>query len=142
MSSGPGRPKKEDAKWNPIFCDRIIDHMSKGYSLESFTAEAKVTRDMLYKWQIRYPEFKAACDIGAGLSRKFWEQMGINGCAGKLKNFSAAVWIFTMKCRFGYRDGTETGAQTDTREASNKIFKTQWRQIENKAKQELNEEKK
>lgn len=115
--------------------------MSKGYSLDSFTAEAKVTNAMLYKWQERHPEFKEACQIGSGMSRKVWEGVGLQGCLGKIKNFSAATWIFTMKCRFGYRDGSETGFQSESKEESAKVYKTTWKKLENKAKQELNGQK-
>jgi hypothetical protein len=132
------KPKKGEEKWNMGLCEKVIEHMSKGYSLDSFTGEAKVTSDMLYKWRNKYPEFDEACKIGSGMSRKVWENLGIQGSMGKIKNFSAATWIFTMKCRFGYRDGSETGFQSESKAESAKIYKTTWKRLETKAKQEIN----
>lgn len=136
------RPKKGQEKWNPEYCEKLIEHMEKGFSFESFAAVIELKPRILYTWRDKHPEFKDAFDMGLSKGRYYWEVMGINGAAGELKNFSASVWIFTMKCRFGYRDGTETGLQSDNKEDSVKIYKTQWRESQNKAKKDDGEKTK
>ena len=129
-------------KWDPLLCDALIEHMSQGLSFESFVAIANVHRSMLYQWLDRHKDFKNAYELGHAKGRLYWEVMGINGCAGRVDGFSAAVWIFTMKCRFGYRDGTETGEQADAKPVKDVVYKTTWRQIEKKPESADGEEKK
>lgn len=134
-------PKKGEEKWKPELCEKLVDHLEQGFSLESFGAIANCHSDMLYKWRKKYPEFDEACRVGQAKGRYFWEKMGQEGAQGLIKNFSATVWIFTMKCRFGYRDGSESGFQSDSKEEAQKIFKTTWRKNEAKAKKESMSEK-
>lgn len=83
----------------------LMDHMSKGLSFTTFAAVAGVSVRSLHEWtDENNPKFQedfartkkeafAACQL-------FWERLGIGGASGKLKNFSAATWIYNMKCRF------------------------------------------
>ena len=113
-----------ESKYKTDLPDKLIEHMKKGLSFESFSAVAGVTRDALYKWCELHPDFKLAKSLGEGHSKMFWETVGIQGTLGKINNFSATIWIFTMKCRFGYRDGSETGNQADTKETV--VYKSSW----------------
>lgn len=118
------RPKKGQEKWNETLPQKLIEHMSKGYSFEAFGAVANCNRICLYQWIDKHSEFAEAKSIGDIKSRYFWETLGVNGMVGKIPNFAQSVWIFTMKCRFGYRDGSETGEQTDTKK--DKVYKARW----------------
>ena len=119
-------------KWKDEWSEILIHHMEKGYSFESFGAVANVNRQCLYQWVDKYPNFAQAKSLGDCKSRKFWEGLGIAGTCGKINGFSSSTWIFTMKCRFGYRDGSETGEQTDTKK--DLIYKTKWGNSKKKSK--------
>lgn len=99
-----GRPPK----YKKAFCEQLIDHMSKGLSYESFAATLRVTRDCLYKWEKRHPDFFYAKKVGAELKLLFFEKMGLHGMTGKLKGFNASTYIFTMKNQCGWSDKVET----------------------------------
>ena len=119
-----GKPRQRISKWSNLFPQELIRHMSNGLSFESFGSVAGVTRMQLYKWEELHPVFKEAHEIGDMKCRYFWEATGIKGLHGKIPNFSASVWIFSMKCRFGYRDGTETGKQAESREEV--VYQSRW----------------
>lgn len=123
-------------KYQDDYPDLLIEHMSDGLSFESFGAKIEVHKDTLYEWLKKYEEFRESYLVGQAKSRLFWERLGVMGCQGLIKNFSATVWIFTMKCRFGYRDGSETGHQSESKHDQPLIYKTQWRKLENMAKKE------
>ena len=85
----------------------LIDHMAKGLSFESFAADCNTTKKTLYNWTELFPEFLNAKKRGEEKCRRWWETLGTNLAAGKKKG-NAAVYIFNMKNRFGWRDKIET----------------------------------
>lgn len=95
-------------KWKKKYCEQLTEHMSKGYSLEAFAGSIGVTRDCIYKWIDRHECFKEAFEIGKSKQHMFFEGMGIHGMTGKLKNFNASVYIFTMKNKLKWKDKIET----------------------------------
>lgn len=56
-------PGGAPTKYDPIYCDMLIDHMSQGFSYESFPGRVlrllkrKISRAVLYVWEKDYPEF-------------------------------------------------------------------------------------
>jgi hypothetical protein len=109
-----GRP----SKYKKEFCDELIAHMAQGLSFESFAAKVDANPDTLFTWAKRHREFSEAKKKGTARSLLFWETMGRNGAAGKIKGFVPAPWIFNMKNRFGWRDRQEddSAAQQTTPE--------------------------
>jgi hypothetical protein len=102
-----GRPSKYD----PKFCDMLIEHMAKGYSFESFAGDIGVNRDTLYEWTSVHSNFSDAKKTGASKSLKAMEEIGLLGMTGELKGFNVAAWIFTCKNRHSdmFRDSVEIG---------------------------------
>jgi len=99
------------SKYKASYCNLLIEHMRKGLSFRAFAAVVQVSRETLYLWKKRHKAFADAKDIGDEQALLFWENMGIAGTVGmpemvvdgkkvKLKTFSAAMWIYNMKCRF------------------------------------------
>lgn len=105
-----GRP----SKYQPNYCEMLIEHMSTGLSYECFAGDLSVSKDTLYEWEKVHPEFSDAKRIGIEKCRKFWEKLGIAGAAGKIKNFSAAAYIFNMKNRFAWRDQVQLSVAEDS----------------------------
>lgn len=99
-----GRP----TRYREWFCPMLIDHMTRGYSFESFGSRVLVCKDTLYQWVKDYKEFSYSKKVATEMSRTEWESMGLTGTVGGYgKSFSAPAWIFNMKNRFGWADKTE-----------------------------------
>lgn len=100
-----GRPSKYD----PAYCERIVEHMRDGASALSFAAEIGVCRATLNVWADQHPEFldaltraKAACAAWwEKQARKVAENGGGNGQATMitfgLKNMGRDEWSDTTK---------------------------------------------
>ncbi len=81
-------------KYKPEFCDDVVEFMGKGFSLEAFAGHVRVARQTVYDWREKYPEFKAACNMGQAARQAFFEDKGINGMHNK--NFNGKVWSLFM----------------------------------------------
>lgn len=104
-----GRPSKYD----PKLCKDLMEFMMEGLSFEAFAGKVGVHIDTLYEWTYNHPEFSEAKKRGYALSLEFWEKLGRNATYGRIPGFNAAVWIFTMKNRFGWKDKQEISAADD-----------------------------
>ncbi len=101
-----GRPSKYD----PAFCEIVIECMSKGFSKEAVAGHLFVCRDTIYEWEKKHPEFFDTIKLGVELSRLFWEGKGVDTLLYTQKSgkrIEATTWIFNMKNRFGWKDKQE-----------------------------------
>ncbi len=115
-----GRPSKYD----PSYCDKLIEHMTGGLSFESFGGVVGVNRDTLYAWSKEHPDFKESKALATQAGRLFWERLGVDGVWNEpqRKTLNATVWIFNMKNRFGWRDkAPDEDMDTETREPEQQI---------------------
>lgn len=103
MAHPGGRPTKYD----PMFCEMIIDHMKQGMSLRSFGATAGCNVDTLYEWAKTHPEFSDAIKTGRQLQEQFWEKTGIAAAHGKIPGFSGTAFVWMTKNMLGWRDRVE-----------------------------------
>lgn len=103
MTVKNGRPPK----YKKEFCEKLIDHMAKGLSFESFAGEIGVTFKTLFNWAARYPKFLQSKDLGTAKSIKWWETVGNAAAQGSIPNFKGTSWVFNMKNRFGWRNNLE-----------------------------------
>lgn len=111
-----GRP----TDYKPEYCELVIEHMSKGYSFESFAGIVEVSKQCIYEWRAKHSEFGDAVAIGFSKCQIFWEQKGMEGLWNSKDNyFSQNVWSFNMKNRFKWTDRTEVEAG----EKLNKVIK-------------------
>lgn len=99
-----GRP----SKYKPEYCEMLVEHMESGLSFECFAGVLGVTKQIIYDWCERHPEFLDAKNRGWSKSQLTYEKIGRSAMAGKIPNFNTAVWIFNMKNRFGWSDRIET----------------------------------
>ena len=96
-----GRP----TLYRPEYCQMLIDHMSKGHSLESFGAMIRggVDKDTIYEWIKKHPDFSVAFREARQKAMIWWEKIGMGQAAGKVKG-NSGTWIFWMKNRFGWKE--------------------------------------
>lgn len=115
MGENPvGRP----SKYKPEYCDQLIEHMSEGFSYETFAAKVNVNRDTIYQWEKDHQDFSDAKKQAVEKCQLFWEGLGINHIINKSdsesqgegfgwsksRSLNAAVWVFNMKNRFKWKD--------------------------------------
>lgn len=95
-----GRP----SKYKEEYPEMLYNHMASGFSFESFGGVVRACRDTLYEWCKVHDAFSYAKKEGQLASQLCWEKLMLAGTTGDIPKFSAATAIFTMKCRFGWKD--------------------------------------
>ncbi len=95
----------QETKYKEDYPSQLIEHMSNGRSFESFGASCFVCKETLYNWLEKHAEFKQAYGIAKMRCQAWWEQQLLDNL--KDKTFNTVGYLFTMKCRFGYRDGDD-----------------------------------
>lgn len=99
-----GRP----SKYKSEYCEALVEHMKRGDCFDTFAATVNVSTDSLYRWVKAHKAFRDAKKEGEVHSKRWWTQLGKGLASGKIQGGNAAVYIFTMKNRFGWRDRVET----------------------------------
>jgi hypothetical protein len=87
----------------------LIDHMSEGYSFESFGGIVSVSERVLYDWEKAHPEFLHSKEIGTQKSMVWWEKIGRSGMINEIPFFNDRIWRLNMINRFRskWSDGTK-----------------------------------
>jgi hypothetical protein len=65
----PGRPSKYD----PKYCEMVVDDMSKGMSLTAFAGLIGVDRSTIDTWREQFPDFRLACTKGQAVRTRYLE---------------------------------------------------------------------
>jgi len=97
-----GRPSKYD----PAYCDQVIEHCRGGRSLTSFAGQIRVARRTLSNWTDAHPEFADACEVATALACRWYEEALRKVAAGKGGPGAATAAIFGVK-NFGGDDFTD-----------------------------------
>jgi transposase len=100
-----GRP----TKYKPEYCEMIVEHMAKGYTLETFAATIDTSKNTIYEWEKAHQEFRDACARARIKCQMMWETEGIHGLHNGM---NSSHWAFNMKNRFGWKDKIEVDQQT------------------------------
>ena len=93
-------------KYKKQFAEDLPKMFRNGESVAEVCVQLGVSRDSFYYWVNNYPEFKEAYDLGKLHSEAWWSKLGRAGALGERK-IQPAVWVFTMKNKFGWRDQPE-----------------------------------
>ncbi len=100
-----GRPSKYD----PKYCETVIEMMSKGYSKEAVAGYIGISKNTLYQWAKANPDFQDAIDIGVQKARLFFDEVLVNHIT-HTKNgtqINGQVYALNMKNRFNFTDKKE-----------------------------------
>lgn len=94
--------------YKPEYCDLIIDHMTQGFSYESFAGVVGVSKQTLYNWESNNPEFKEAKEVGKSRSLLWWEGIMLEHIVHtqRGKRVDPNNWKYNMTVRFGWREET------------------------------------
>lgn len=108
-----GRP----SNYKPEYCDKIVEVMAQGYSLEAAAAKLDIPIRCLYDWQAKHPEFSQAIHEGRIKALAWWEERALNTAGGSPGNSqiislglrnrsrSASGWIDSQKQELSGPDG-------------------------------------
>ena len=112
-----GRPTKYD----PAYCDQVIDFCMAGKSLTAFAGSIRVARSSLNEWASVHPDFSEALNIAKACACNAWEDRNLRvGDEGK---GNPALVIFALK-NFGADDWREK--QPDEDAGKDKSFTFRW----------------
>lgn len=98
--------RNKPLRYEPSFCQRLVDHMAGGLSFETFGAEVETGRTQLYEWMMKFPEFKKAKELGESKAQKLYETIGLRAMTVKDAPFNSRAWDKTMNIRFGWNSTT------------------------------------
>lgn len=73
-----GMPAGRPSKYDPAYCDAIVEHMAEGASATSFAAEINVDRSTITQWAEVHPEFSLALKCGKAKCAAWWEKAARN----------------------------------------------------------------
>lgn len=88
-----GRP----SKYQPRFCQLLVEHCRQGGSFESFAPTAGVAISTLYEWLTDHADFSEARKAGQGYLHKFYEELGRMLATGQLRRLKSEEPVLDAK---------------------------------------------
>lgn len=100
-----GRP----TKYEPEFCDRVIDYGKQGMGKCEMASELGIAFHSFETYQEKHPEFLQSVKEALRHSQAWWEKQGRIATFGGIDGYNATSFIFNMKNRFkeDWRDKVE-----------------------------------
>lgn len=100
-----GRPTKYD----PKFCETVIEYMAKGYSKQAVAGVIEISVDTLYEWAKKHKDFSDAISIGEAKARLWFDNVLANHLTHNKngQQINGQVYALNMKNRFGFSDKKE-----------------------------------
>lgn len=102
-----GRP----TVYKKAFEKQLYEHMSQGFSYESFAGKIGVTRETLYDWEKKHPNFSYMKNVGREAGLLTYEELVLNAAKGLIPNFNGTAAVWFGKNVYGWtdrRDVTQT----------------------------------
>ena len=94
-NGAPGRP----SSYRPGLCDRIIELMAEGRSLDGCAALLGVHPDSIYERQKVHPDFSDAVRAGRAAATAFWESRLLVLAQGGAGNAQPIQWALRNRSR-------------------------------------------
>lgn len=83
-----GRPSKYD----PAYCQQLVEVMSQGYSLTAFASQIEVSRSTIGVWAQKHDDFSQAIGKGKAACAFWWETALRNAALTGRGNVTAAIF--------------------------------------------------
>ncbi len=97
------RPVGRPTKYDPSYCDALVEQMAKGYSLGAVAGHFGVSRATINVWAEQHPEFLDALSRGKAARLRKWEDIAIAVAEKGGGPGSATVVTFGLK-NMGFED--------------------------------------
>lgn len=107
--------KDRKTKYEPWMCEKIIEAAKQGKHVAGMCVAIGInSRDTFYRWLNEYEDFDQAYKESKLMSQDFYEDVGLAGMLGKIKNFNFNSWVTTMNNKFSdeYKRNA-TGSNTE-----------------------------
>lgn len=82
MTDTPKHPGGRPTKYDPKYCDMIIETMSTGLSMTAFAGEIGVARSTINEWIANYPEFSEATRVAKAKRTLALERQMLSATSG------------------------------------------------------------
>ena len=131
---------RRPASYTPEFCDRVVELMAEGRSLEGCALLLGVHPDLLYAWQRRYREFHEAVSVGRIAATTFWENRLLAIAHGAPGNFQAIQWALRNRSSSAsgwYHDGQKVQHGNPSQPECDLVAQTLDRREDNRLAQPL-----
>ena len=85
------KKRGQRTKYLPEFCDQLVEHMSSGFSFDSFKAVTGSSLVAMYDWVDRYPDWAYAKEQGNAARLLYLEQKLMEAACGGRNQVPAIV---------------------------------------------------
>jgi hypothetical protein len=107
------QPHGRPSPYKPEYDEMLVEHMSQGFSFESFAGLVSVCRATVYNWCDLYPSFLDAKNLGFSKMQLHDERLYLEAMRGKNKNVNTVLMLFKMKNCHNWTERTEQAKQID-----------------------------
>ena len=118
----------KQSRYKPEYCDKLIAHMSKGLSIDTFGATVNVSRATIYEWASRHREFAEAKEKAIQKAQDFMESRLMAKISGQelkgvdVKKIDTTCLIFALKTRFHKTYGDRQKLEHDVTDKAKKTI--------------------
>lgn len=102
------RPPWRPTKYDPAFCDQVIEMGEQGMSKAEIAYELRVGRTTIQRWEAEHEDFRVAMAHAKDAEQAWWERKGRTNI--EAQHFQASMWSRSMAARFP-DDWRETSRQ-------------------------------
>jgi hypothetical protein len=97
-----GKPVGAPSKYDPAFCEKVIELGKSGLSLEQMALQLLVSYRTLVNWRDEHPEFFHALETAHRYSQAWWENKAQEHIveAKDDAKINAGLWAKVMAARF------------------------------------------
>jgi hypothetical protein len=87
---------KASCKYRYEYCEMLVEHCDKGFTINSFAATINISQSTLANWFKTFPDFAHAREMALQRRSLKFQQDMINSCEGKIRT-NPASYIFALK---------------------------------------------
>jgi transposase len=105
------RPVGRPTKYDPAFCEQVVELGRIGKSIEQIAANLGVSTRVLFDWRDKHENFLHALEYAKELELDWWETVGQTHMIENKESdkLNASIWSRSMAARFPkkYRESTK-----------------------------------
>jgi Transposase len=105
------RPIGRPSKYDPAFCEQVVELGRIGKSIEQIAANLGVSTRVLFDWRDKHEDFLHALEYAKELELDWWETVGQTHMIEEKESakLNASIWSRSMAARFPkkYRESTK-----------------------------------